>query len=130
MAARLASLPLDKALKIGNGKQLLWNSLIRTAITANYLSTFSISVKKMLRWCIFLLPVRRFGKENPTYFMFKNMEQFNEVLGGKLSGNARLNLCSDKNAEEMLRAHINAASKIGVRGTPLLYIKASGCTGL
>jgi protein-disulfide isomerase len=58
------------------------------------------------------------------------MEQsFNEVLGGKLPGNARLNLCSDKNAEEMLRAHINAASKIGVRGTPLLYIKGQVVPG-
>ena len=131
MAARLASLPLDKALKIGNGKTTVVEFIDPNCHYCKLSFDFFNKRKKDVTLHVFFYPLSEDSEKKIRHILCsKNMEQsFNEVLGGKLPGNARLNLCSDKNAEEMLRAHINAASKIGVRGTPLLYIKGQVVPG-
>lgn len=54
---------------------------------------------------------------------------YDDVLGGKLDGSNQLNLCTDKNAEDMIKAHQEASAKIGVRATPLFYIKSQVIPG-
>jgi protein-disulfide isomerase len=52
-----------------------------------------------------------------------------DALGGKLEESGKLNLCSDKDAEDLIKAHQEASAKIGVRATPLFYIKGQVVPG-
>jgi thiol:disulfide interchange protein DsbC len=54
---------------------------------------------------------------------------YEDVLSGKMDGNAKLNLCTDKEAQALLQAHSEAAAKIGVRATPLFYVKGTVVPG-
>ncbi|MDD4356677.1 MAG: DsbC family protein [Smithellaceae bacterium] len=125
MAAKMAALPLDKALKIGNGKTAVVEFIDPNCHYCKLSFDFFNKRKKEVTLYIFFFPLSEDSEKKIRHILCsKNMEQsFNDVLGGKVDGNSRLNLCGDKNVEDRLRAHFHAASKIGVRGTPLLYIK-------
>ncbi len=131
MTAKLAALPLDKALKIGNGKTAVVEFIDPNCHYCKLSYDFFNKRKKDVTLYVFFFPLSEDSHKKIRHILCsKNMEQaFNDVLGGKLDGSARLNLCDDKNAEDMMKAHLNAASKIGVRGTPLLYIKGQVVPG-
>jgi thiol:disulfide interchange protein DsbC len=125
MAAKMAALPLDKALKIGSGKITVVEFIDPNCHYCKLSFDFFNKRKKEVTLYVFFFPLSEDSEKKIRHILCsKNMEQtFNDVLGGKLNEKAKLNLCSDRNTEDILKVHLNAASKIGVRGTPLLYIK-------
>ncbi len=44
-------------------------------------------------------------------------------MQGKLDKNSQLNICADKNVNEILKTQMQHVSQIGLSGTPLFYIK-------
>jgi protein-disulfide isomerase len=50
-------------------------------------------------------------------------------MNGKLDNNAPLPACTDKKVDETVKTHMRLASQIGVRGTPLFYIKGQVING-
>ncbi|MCK7467279.1 MAG: DsbA family protein [Desulfosudis oleivorans] len=54
---------------------------------------------------------------------------YEDVMSGKLDNNASLPACADKKVDETVKTHMRLASQIGVRGTPLFYIKGQVING-
>jgi protein-disulfide isomerase len=55
---------------------------------------------------------------------------YDDVVTGKLDNNKTpLNICVDKKVDETVKTHMQLASQIGVRGTPLFYIKGQAIDG-
>jgi protein-disulfide isomerase len=50
-------------------------------------------------------------------------------MSGKIDKNARLNTCTDKKVDETIKTHMRIASQVGIRGTPLFYIKSQVVDG-
>jgi protein-disulfide isomerase len=54
---------------------------------------------------------------------------YDEVMSGKFDNNASLNICSDKKVDERIQKHVQLATQVGLRGTPLFYIKGQVVDG-
>lgn len=50
-------------------------------------------------------------------------------MKGKLDNNASLNVCADAKIDEKIKTHVQLASQVGLRGTPLFYIKGQVVDG-
>jgi protein-disulfide isomerase len=50
-------------------------------------------------------------------------------MNGKLDNNAQLTACMDKKVDETVKTHMQLSSQVGVRGTPLFYIKGQVIDG-
>jgi protein-disulfide isomerase len=50
-------------------------------------------------------------------------------MSGKLDHNPQLTVCADAKIDEKINTHIQLASQVGLRGTPLLYIKGQVIDG-
>ncbi len=131
MVAKLANLPLDKALKIGNGKTSIVEFIDPNCHYCRLSFNFLKERIKDVTLHIFFHPLSEDSAKKIRHILCSKdkAQTYNDVLGGKLDANAQLNLCSDKAAEDMMKAHEEAAAKIGVRGTPLFYIKGQVIPG-
>ncbi len=125
MSSKLANLPLDKALKIGSGKTAVVEFIDPNCHYCRLSFTFFKERMKDVTLHVFFYPLSQ-DAENKIRHIFCAQDKakaYEDVLGGKLDGNAGLNLCKDKDAEALMMAHREASAKIGVRATPLFYIK-------
>lgn len=50
-------------------------------------------------------------------------------MSGKLDHAPQLPVCADAKIDEKIKTHIQMASRIGLRGTPLFYIKGQAVDG-
>jgi protein-disulfide isomerase len=50
-------------------------------------------------------------------------------MSGKLDNNAKLNVCTDKKAEDSLKLYKKLAAQIGITSTPFFYIKGQAIAG-
>jgi len=131
MVAKLASLSLDKALKIGNGKTSVIEFIDPNCHYCRLSFNFFKDRMKDVTLYVFFHPLSEDSAKKIRHILCSKdkAQVYNDALSGKLDANAQLNLCSDKETEEMMRAHQEAAAKIGVRGTPLFYIKGQVVPG-
>lgn len=53
---------------------------------------------------------------------------YDDALSGRLD-NAKLAACTDKKADETAKTHMQLASQVGLKGTPLFYIKGQVVDG-
>ena len=131
MESKLAKLPLDKALKIGNGKKKVVKFTDPNCPYCRRAFEFFDKRKDDVTLYVFFLPLSQDSANKIQHIFCANdkTKAYDDVLGGKLDGNAQLNLCKDKNVEELIKANGEASAKIGVRSTPLFYIKGKVVSG-
>jgi len=131
MASKLANLPLDQALKIGNGKTTVVEFIDPNCHYCRLSFNFFNEGKKDITLYVFFYPLSEdSAKKIHHIFCAQDRAQaYADVLGGKLDGDAKLNLCSDKAAAEMIKSHQQISAKVGVRATPLFYIKGQVVPG-
>ena len=131
MVTKLANLPLDKALKIGNGKTSVVEFIDPNCHYCRLSFNFLKERMKDITLHIFFHPLSEDSAKKIRHILCSKdkAQTYNDVLGGKFDANAQLNLCSDQETEDMIKSHAEASAKIGVRGTPLFYIKGQVVPG-
>ena len=131
MESKLTKLPLDKALKIGNGKTMVVEFIDPNCHYCRLSFNFFTKRMKDITLYVFFLPLSQDSANKIQYILCATdkAKAYDDVLGGKLDGNDKLNLCSDKDTQDMIKAHQEAVAKIGVRATPLFYIKGQVVSG-
>jgi thiol:disulfide interchange protein DsbC len=131
MTSKLAKLPLDKALKIGSGKTAVVEFIDPNCHYCRLSFNFFVGRKNDVTLYVFFYPLSQDSESKIRHILCAKdkAKAYDDVLGGKLGGNTQLNLCSDKDAEELMKAHQEASATIGVRATPLFYIKGQVVPG-
>jgi thiol:disulfide interchange protein DsbC len=131
ITAKLAKLSLDKALKIGSGKTPVVEFIDPNCHFCRLSFDFFTKRKGDVTLHVFFYPLSQDSANKIQHVLCSadKVQAYNDALGGKLDGNVKLNLCNDKEAAGLLKAHKEAAAKIGVRATPLFYIKGQVVPG-
>jgi thiol:disulfide interchange protein DsbC len=131
MASKLVNLPLDQALKVGNGKTTVVEFIDPNCHYCRLSFNFFIERKKDVTLYVFFFPLSDDSEKKIRHILCAKdkAKTYEDVLSGKLDNNASLNLCSDKEAEDTLKAHQQIGAKTGIRSTPLFYIKGQVVNG-
>jgi thiol:disulfide interchange protein DsbC len=131
MTSQLTKLSLDKALKIGNGKKKVVKFTDPNCLYCRRAFEFFDKRKDDVTLYVFFLSLSQDSANKIQHILCAQdkTKAYDDVLGGKLDGNAQLNLCKDKNVEELIKAHGETSAKMGVRATPLFYIKGQIVSG-
>ena len=130
MAPKMAKLPLDNALKIGSGKNIVVEFLDPDCFHCRESYKF-FSHRKDVTTYVFFYPLSQ-RSENKIRHILCSANQsktFEEVMTGKLDSNAKLNACKDAKVEEIIKTHKKLAGQIGIRSTPFFYFKGQAIDG-
>ena len=123
IAKKMASLPLEDAFKIGNGKtaivEFMDPNCYHCRLAFNYFSK-----RKDVTLYIFFFPLSQDSDKKIRYiFCSKNkLKTYEDVMSGKLDNKASLKICTDKKVDEAIKTHRRLASLTGINATPLFYI--------
>jgi len=130
MAQKMAKLPLDSALKIGNGKTAVVEFMDPNNSQCRQAYKF-FSQRQDVTLYVFFLPFSKESAEKIKHILCSKdaVKAYDDAVTGKLDNKAPLNICADKKVDETVKTHLLLASQIGVRGTPLFYIKGQALDG-
>jgi thiol:disulfide interchange protein DsbC len=130
MAQKIAKLPLDSALKIGNGKTAVVEFMDPNCYHCRQAYKF-FSQRQDVTLYVFFFPLSKESADKIKHILCSKdvVKMYDDVVSGKLDKNAPLPACSDKKVDETVKTHMQLASQIGVRGTPLFYIKGQVVDG-
>ena len=131
MASKLTNLPLDQALKIGNGKTTVVEFIDPNCHYCRLSFNFFTQRKKDVTMYVFFHPLSEDSAKKIRHILCAKdkAQAYEDVLSGRLDGNAQLNLCNDKEVEGTMQNHQQVSAKVGVRATPLFYIKGQVVPG-
>jgi thiol:disulfide interchange protein DsbC len=130
MAQKMANLPLDSALKIGNGKTTVVEFMDPNCFHCRQAYKF-FSQRQDVTMNIFFFPLSKESGDKVKHILCSKdvVKIYNDVMNGKFDNKAPLPACTDKKVDETVNTHRQIASQIGVRGTPLFYIKGQVVDG-
>lgn len=130
MAQKMAKLPLDSALKIGKGKTAVVEFMDPNCYHCRQAYKF-FSQRQDVTLYVFFFPLSKESADKIKHILCSKdvVKTYDDVLTGKLDNKAPLNICTDKKVDETVKTHMQLASQIGVRGTPLFYIKGQAVDG-
>jgi len=131
MASKMDNLPLDQALKIGSGKIKVVEFIDPNCHYCKLSFNFFNARKNDVTMYVFFYPLSDDSRNKIRHILCsKNREQaYDDVLGDKLAAGATLNSCTDKDVETIIQNHQQVSAKVGVRATPLFYIKRQAIPG-
>lgn len=124
MAPKMAHLPLDSALKIGEGKNVIVEFMDPDCSHCRESYKF-FSRRKDVTIYVFFYPLSPVSEKKIRYILCAADQQkaYDEIMRGTLDNKANLNAEMDKKAEEVLKNHKRLAAQIGIRSTPFFYFK-------
>lgn len=130
MAQKMAKLPLDSALKIGNGKTAVVEFMDPNCYHCRQAYKF-FSQRQDVTLYIFFFPLSKESGDKIKHILCSKdaPKMYDDVLNGKFDNNAPLNICTDKKVDETVKTHMQLASQAGVRATPVFYIKGQVAEG-
>lgn len=130
VAQKMAKLPLDSALKIGNGKTVVVEFMDPNCYHCRQAYKF-FSQRKDVTLNILFFPLSKESADKIKHILCSKdvLKTYDDAMNGKLDNNAQLTACTDKKVDETVKAHMQLASQVGVRGTPLFYIKGQVVDG-
>jgi thiol:disulfide interchange protein DsbC len=132
MAAKARELPLDKAIKIGRGRNVVVEftdpdcPFCRKAYE-------ELSKRDDLTQYVFFFPLGEIhpdsGKKARYVLCAADPAQaYNDVMRGKLDGK-KLAFPAGCNKDRILEGHIRLGQRVGVRGTPAFFVKGRFVSG-
>ncbi|MDO3380359.1 DsbC family protein [Geoalkalibacter halelectricus] len=126
---KLESLPLDKAIKIGNGPNVVIEFTDPNCPYCKRGKEFFDARDDVTRY-VFLFPVQQDSPAAIQYILCSNdrPKALQEAYTGRIdpSRNAFPPFC---NGEALMQEHIRVAQSLGVRGTPAYWINGSAVSG-
>lgn len=124
LMANAKNLPLDKAVKIGSGKQTIVEFTDPDCPYCRRAATFLESRKDVTRYVFFFpLPSHK-DAENKIKYIFcaaDKAKAYEDAMKGKLD-TQKYTACKTKDAADLLVIHKEAGRRIGVGGTPMFII--------
>ncbi|MGD0169566.1 MAG: DsbC family protein [Smithella sp.] len=130
MAQKMAKLPLESALKIGNGKTAVVEFMDPNHSPCRQAYKF-FSQRQDVTLYIFFFPLTKDSADKIKHILCSKdaVKTYDDALTGKLDNKAPLNICVDKKVDETVKTHMQLASQIGVKTIPLFYIKGQVVDG-
>jgi thiol:disulfide interchange protein DsbC len=130
MAVKMAGLPLTSALKIGKGKNIIVEFMDPDCSHCRDAYKF-FSKRNDVTINVFFYPLSENSEKKIRHILCAKdrVQAYDDALNGKLDNNAKLNICTDKKTEEILKTHKKLAAQIGIRSTPFFYINGQAIDG-
>ena len=124
LAIKLKAVPLDKAIRIGNGKHQIVEITDVDCPYCRKASAYLAGRKDVTRH-VFLLPAASHKdakvKTLQVFCAADPAKAYEEAMSGKLD-DMKFSPCQSAQAEELLKAHQQIGQQVGVTGTPLFLI--------
>jgi thiol:disulfide interchange protein DsbC len=130
MAPKIAQLPLDSALKIGDGKNIIVEFMDPDCFHCREAYKF-FSPRKDVTVYVFFYPLSQPSEKKIRHILCASdqIRAYSEVMSGVFDNKANLNFCTDKKTDEVLKIHKKLAAQIGIRSTPFFYLKGQAIDG-
>ena len=130
MAVKMSQLPLESALKISDGKNVIVEFIDPDCFHCRESYKF-FSQRKDVTIYAFFYPLSPASEKKIRHILCAKdqLKAYDEAMSGKLDNNAKLNVCTDKKAEDSLKLYKKLAAQIGITSTPFFYIKGQAIAG-
>ncbi|HUH65462.1 MAG TPA: DsbC family protein [Syntrophales bacterium] len=123
-AAKAKGLPLDKAIKVGNGKNIVVEFTDPDCSYCRAASSF-LSQRKDVTLYIFFFPLMSHqDAENKIKYIFcakDRAKAYEDAMAGKLD-DQKYEKCSKPEATDLLKLHKEIGQTMGIKGTPYFII--------
>lgn len=128
---KLKNVPLEKALKIGNGKNIVIEFTDPDCPFCRDASKFLSAHGNITRFVFFVpLPIHKNAEQKVRYvFSSKDKEKaYEEAMTGKLDS-MKFEVSHDEKVERLLNEHKQISAKIGINSTPQFWINGRHVSG-
>jgi len=128
MSQKMAKLPLESALKIGNGKTTIVEFIDPNCHFCRESYKYFTQRKDVTIYAFFVPLLSKDSGDKIKHILCSKdvLKTYEDVMTGKLDNKAPLNICADKKVDETVKNYQQLASQIGIgggTGVPLFYIK-------
>jgi len=124
LSAKLKELPLDKALKFGEGKNTVIEFTDPDCPYCRQAEEFLSSRSDITKY-VFFVPLPSHTDSVPKIrYIFCSRDKkkaFDEAMSGKLD-EMKFETCSDPKVDELLKSHEQIAAKMNITATPMFFI--------
>jgi len=131
MSAKIKDLPLEKALKIGNGKNRVIEITDPDCSFCRKASQFFAGRNDVTKYIFFYpLDIHKQAEEKIRYILCAKdkAKAYDQAMTGKLD-NMKFEVCKDDSVDKLVKDHKNVASLLGVTGTPFFFINDQPVSG-
>ena len=130
LAPKMAKLPLENALKIGNGKNVVVEIIDPDCFHCRESYKF-FSRRKDVTIYAFFYPLSQDSEKKIKHILCASdkIKAYHDVMSGALDNNAKLNVCNDKKVDETIKLYKKQAAQIGISSTPIFYVKGQVIAG-
>ncbi len=130
-SAKLKDVPLDKAVKIGNGRNKVIEFTDPDCPYCRKAAAFFKGRDDVTLYIFFFpLPIHKDAEAHARYVLCAadKAHALEEVMSGQLDGKGTP-ACPDKKADALLGEHMDLGTKLGVRATPAFWINGQYVAG-
>jgi thiol:disulfide interchange protein DsbC len=131
MAQKLKELPLDKALKIGSGKNTVIEITNPDCSYCRRAAQFFQGRTDVTKY-IFYFPLAMYkdaeAKIRHILCAKDKAKAYEDAMTGKLD-DMKFQACNDSDVDALIKVHSEATMKLGVTGTPLFFINGQPVMG-
>jgi len=125
-------IPLDKAIKIGNGKGIIIEFTDPDCVYCRRAAEFLDNLNDISRY-IFFYPITKIHPQSKDKVMHilcadDMAKAYHDAMSGKLD-KKEFKVCTDTDAEMLLKIHENIALQFKIAGTPLFYVNGGEVMG-
>lgn len=131
IASKTNELPLDKALKIGNGKNTILEFTDPDCPYCRRASSFLQQKSDISRYIFFLpLPMHKDAENKIRYIFCSNdkAKAYEDAMHGKLD-NMKYEICKKPEIDDLVKIHKEASRKMGINGTPFFIVNGKPISG-
>jgi thiol:disulfide interchange protein DsbC len=131
IASKSKDLPLDKALKIGDGKNTILEFTDPDCPYCRKASSFLSQKTDVTRYVFFLpLPMHKDAENKIKYIFCSNdkAKAYEEAMQGKLD-NQKYEICKKPEIDDLVRIHKDASKKMGINSTPFFIVNGKSISG-
>lgn len=131
ISRKAKDLPLDKAVKTGNGKHVVIEFTDPDCPFCRQAAKFFESRTDMTKYTFFTpLPMHPDALNKVRYILCQKdrAKAFDEVMKGKIDGQ-KYETCVDAEVNELIKAHDSATAKMGISSTPFFIIDGKVVSG-
>ena len=130
-AAQLKDLPLDKAVKIGNGRNKVIEFTDPDCPYCRKAAEFFNGRDDVTLYVFFFpLPIHKDAEAHARYVLCApdKRHALEEVMSGK-HDQKKVEVCADEKVSALLKEHMELGTKLGVRATPVFWINGQYVAG-
>jgi thiol:disulfide interchange protein DsbC len=131
ITSKSKDLPLDKALRIGTGKNTILEFTDPDCSYCRRASSFLSQKTDVSRYVFFLpLPMHKDAENKIRYIFCSNdkAKAYEEAMQGKLD-NQKYEICKKQEIDDLVRIHKEASKKMGINGTPFFIVNGKPISG-